>query len=181
MNKILTHLHTAHAYTAAECLEVIEEFDGFLHDATVRFENAVADHSIRKTGVVAIPTEHWLTDALMSFCDLVNIKAWQFHIDRYDILQFAEYTEGGHYDWHMDIDPLLEDDQGCQRKVTAVLMLSDPEEYEGGELQLQTENLGKLGRGDVVVFPSFLQHRVTPVTAGKRYTAVIWAKGPRFK
>jgi PKHD-type hydroxylase len=177
---IQTHLLTPKAFTPDECREVIEEFSGTLFDASVRFEKPVTDQKIRKTSVVAIPEEHWLTEALMSFCEIVNRKFWDLDITECDVLQFGKYERGGHYDWHMDVDPFHAID-GKQRKVTAVLALDDPDDYSGGELELQNKSLGKLTQGDVVVFPSFLQHRVKPVHSGLRHTVVCWAKGPKFR
>lgn len=177
--RLRTHLHYPAAFLACECREVVGEFTE-LFDASVCFEDPRLDDSIRKTKVVAIPDDHWLRDGMMGFCELVNKDNWQLDITENDVLQFGEYQADGHYDWHMDVDPFWSSD-GMHRKVSAVLMLSDPDDYEGGEFQFQSVNLGKLGQGDVVVFPSFLMHRVTPVTSGVRRSVVCWAKGPKFR
>jgi len=70
------------------------------------------------------------------------------------------------------------------RKLSLVLQLTDPEEYEGGDLELMTSSdpIAVLKqRGLISVFPSFVLHRVTPVTKGTRRTLVVWACGPEFK
>lgn len=99
-------------------------------------------------------------------------------------LQFTEYkSPNGNYNWHADMVP-----QGVIRKLSISLQLSDPADYEGGELQLShrqdspehTISLGKK-QGMVFVFPSWEVHRVTPVTKGTRYSLVGWVTGPSFK
>ena len=89
-------------------------------------------------------------------------------------------ADGGHYDWHMDTGP----DQFSRRKISITVQLSDPSEYEGGDLQLKInsghQNTPK-GFGTVVIFPSYLLHRVTPVTGGLRKSLVLWITGPAFK
>jgi PKHD-type hydroxylase len=87
--------------------------------------------------------------------------------------------EGGHYDWHVD--------QGAterRRKLSLVLQLSPPSDYEGCELQIRSSNKIETvprGRGELIAFPSYALHRVTPITAGIRRSLVIWCSGPRFR
>lgn len=113
-----------------------------------------------------------------------------FGIDIYPLnqLQFTVYNEdGGHYEWHWDMKyapepnaPLIE----RQRKLSVVTQLSDPEDYEGGVLQV-----GPCGRifdidkekGLTYMFTSFVNHRVTPVTSGTRYSLVGWFEGPDWR
>jgi PKHD-type hydroxylase len=61
--------------------------------------------------------------------------------------------------------------------------MNDPSEFEGGLLQLRMyqEFTPELKMGSIIAFPSFLEHGVTPVTKGVRYTATMWLSGPRFK
>lgn len=82
------------------------------------------------------------------------------------------YTE--HYDWRIDAA------KNKKRKLTAVMQLSDPSEYEGGELQIQNGDIHVMDKtkGGCVVFPSWMPHRVTPVTRGARQSLVIYLEGP---
>ena len=109
-----------------------------------------------------------------------DLAGWNFELKYPQAAQIARYKDGGHYKWHTDIFP--PDEQNMQRKLSCVLLLNDPSEYEGGELEIEGIE-GKIleGKGSIVVFPSFLQHRVTPVTSGVRYSATCWALGPAFK
>ena len=94
-------------------------------------------------------------------------------------IQYAEYHDAdqGFYDWHIDVTPTK-----SRRKLSIVVQLSDPSEYDGGELQIQTGllepvTIGKT-KGLAVVFPTYLLHRVTPVTRGVRRSLVCWIDGP---
>lgn len=93
-----------------------------------------------------------------------------------------EAEEGGKFDPHVDLGGQAE---LAHRKLTFVVPLNDPSEYEGGELQIHGgETYGckeGLVAGDAVVFPSFAMHSVTPVRRGSRYVAVGWLEGPRFR
>lgn len=85
----------------------------------------------------------------------------------------------GHFDWHRDSGDQW---RRAPRKLSLTLVLSDPEEYEGGEFQFFDGGpitVAPRRMGDMIVFPSDLQHRVTPVTKGMRRSMVAWAAGPR--
>jgi PKHD-type hydroxylase len=109
-----------------------------------------------------------------------DMAGWNFDVKYPQEAQIGRYINGGHYKWHVDTFP--PDEKNMQRKLSCVLLLNDPSEYEGGELELEDFEEFKLeGKGSIVVFPSFLRHRVTPVTSGVRYTATCWAMGSAFK
>jgi PKHD-type hydroxylase len=86
----------------------------------------------------------------------------------------------GHYGKHFDAE---QPKDGIQRKLSVSILLNDPSEFEGGELQFTgVDNCKVLTKqGSIVVFPSFVEHLVTPVTKGVRYSAVTWASGPAFR
>lgn len=106
----------------------------------------------------------------------------------FDLLGFAEpiqYTEykapSVGYDWHVDLTPAPTE---LQRKLSITLQLSEAEDYEGGDLEFRDGTAAVTaprGRGLLVAFPSFQQHRVTPVTRGLRRSLVIWIGGPSFR
>lgn len=94
-------------------------------------------------------------------------------------LQLAVYEEGDFYDWHQD----LGHGDAANRKLSATIQLSPADAYEGGELELW----GAAGRhqvadrtqGTITMFPSYMLHRVRPVTRGVRRSLVAWAIGSR--
>lgn len=97
-------------------------------------------------------------------------------------IQFTEYhaSHGGHYDWHEDNSAQMK--KPFDRKLSFVLQLSDPKDYEGGEFELHGDELPPRAftqQGDALIFRSCLKHRVTPVTRGTRYSLVTWVHGPR--
>ena len=96
-------------------------------------------------------------------------------------IQLARYdgTDQGFYDWHTDFAgfrPL--------RKISVSIQLSRSEDYEGGDLELlfgnQAEAMDRT-RGAFIAFPSFVLHRVTPVTRGTRWSLVAWILGNRWR
>ena len=95
--------------------------------------------------------------------------------------QFTHYLTGGFYEWHMDND-VAGKHQPPVRKISMTLLLSDPSTFEGGELEIMSKGkAAKLKQGQAIFFASWLQHRVTPVTRGERYSLVMWFGGPSFK
>jgi PKHD-type hydroxylase len=144
-----------------------------------------AGDALRKSRVGWLPMNEnflWLHEKLGDMVNIANKELWRFDIaGMAESIQYAEYpADGGHYDWHMDTGP----DQFSRRKISITVQLSDPSEYEGGDLQLKInsghQNTPK-GFGTVVIFPSYLLHRVTPVTGGLRKSLVLWITGPAFK
>ena len=85
------------------------------------------------------------------------------------------------YKWHLDKGP---GEDRPPRKLSMVLGLLDPDEYEGGDFEIKTgveRQVLPIKKGRVIAFPSWTLHRVTPVTKGIRKTVVIWVGGPKFK
>lgn len=125
----------------------------------------------------------WLYDKIGHIVRMLNGQFYRYDITGFnEHLQFTVYdsAEEGHYDWHIDINMPTE----TPRKLSFVLQLTDPAEYEGGELQIMTSKDVQVvdkKKGFVAMFPSFVLHRVTPVTKGVRKTLVVWLTGPAFK
>lgn len=98
-------------------------------------------------------------------------------------IQFTEYnsTEEQYYKWHHDID--WTQDSGFDRKLSIIIQLTDPEDYTGGDLEFRLFNVPEnmRNRGSILVFPSYLEHQVTPVTWGTRHSLVAWVEGPRWR
>lgn len=144
------------------------------------------DPSIRETDITWFhPGEdtHWIYDRIRNLAARINYDKFQFDLTHFQHLQYAVYKPGGHYSWHTDAGSGTTE----HRKLSFVVGLSDPEDYDDGELEL---NVGgnpdtaismKLVPGDVVVFPSWVIHRVKPVTRGERRSLVGWAVGPAFR
>ena len=95
--------------------------------------------------------------------------------------QFTEYPESGFYEWHMDNDVNMQHEPPV-RKISMTLLLSPESQFEGGELELMAKGKRtKMKQGHAILFASFLNHRVAPVTRGVRQSLVMWFGGTPFK
>ena len=139
----------------------------------------------RKSNIKWLPFDskwEWVIDKIMSQVTEANKTIWNFDLKSIiDNIQYTEYEgNGGHYDWHLDIGP----GSISHRKISITIQLSDPEEYVGGDLQIMTGSeytTVPRGKGTVVIFPSFLLHRVVPLTSGNRKSLVLWVGGGHYK
>ena len=94
--------------------------------------------------------------------------------------QVSEYSKGGFYGWHTDT--LIDmDKEPPVRKLSMTLLLNDPNEFEGGHLEIANKTMPPMKQGHATIFASFLQHRITPVTRGLRKSLVMWFSGEPFK
>lgn len=142
--------------------------------------------SIRRSMVGWIdnnPDSGWIYDRLAYVARKANAKFFGF--DLYGFVEHFQYTvytadDAGHYTWHEDMTPTTE----AARKLSLVLQLSDPEDYDGGVLETLNGSdpvAVDKKRGLIALVPSWRLHRVTPVTRGIRKTLVVWTAGPSFK
>lgn len=125
----------------------------------------------------------WLYDKLAYISNQLNGQFYRFDLFGFqEDLQYTVYNSAtqGHYTWHVDNGMSTR----ASRKLSVVMQLSDPSEYEGGDLEIMTgADPVKIDKkkGLVTVFPSYVLHRVTPVTQGTRKSLVVWCVGPSFK
>lgn len=124
---------------------------------------------------------HWVYDKIKNFIVEAN-QIWKFDLSSIlDSIQYTEYYDnGGHYGWHMDIGPPPIN----HRKVSITIQLSNPEDYDGGELELWTgSGIQKVEKhkGCAILFPSYMLHRITPVTKGTRRSLVLWVGGSTYR
>jgi len=124
----------------------------------------------------------WVFENLAHVVSSLNASFFRFDLTGFgEKLQLTNYNESdqGMYTWHQDFGS-----EGPSRKLSLVLQLSEPDDYEGGELQLLTSKTPtciKKKRGLITVFPSWTLHQVTPVIKGTRQTLVTWVSGNPFK
>lgn len=151
--------------------------------ASLTGENEYVD-SLRKSSVIMIPPTQesmWIYKKLSDAVLQANQERYQFDLVGYnDYLQLTEYGEGEFFDWHLDFSA----GDVSTRKLSITIQLSDAEDYEGGELQFMINNktvTAPQSKGTAVMFPSFIMHRVTPVTKGVRRSIVGWASGPSYR
>jgi PKHD-type hydroxylase len=96
-----------------------------------------------------------------------------------DAFLLAQYGKGDGFEWHLD----AASEKTSTRKLSLTAQLSDPDDYDGGNLEFMPagEVPFSRDRGSVIIFPAFLCHRVTPVKRGMRSAIVAWAHGPTFR
>jgi PKHD-type hydroxylase len=144
--------------------------------------------------------DKWIYKEILPYVEIANKKAgWNFDLNFSESCQFTKYSSNQHYGWHCDSwdrpynKPDSPKEHGKIRKLSVTCSLSNPEDYQGGELEFnfndpekdKKQNIRKcteiLPRGSIVVFPSFVWHRVCPVKKGTRYSLVIWNLGYPYK
>lgn len=126
----------------------------------------------------------WLYELLFPLALEANSNAFYFDIDIVtDPIHYVIYPEdGGHLDWHMDVGAFGVN----RRKLAMTVQLSDPSEYDGGDFEIWAGGKDHIvtvprEKGDVIVFPTFLMHRVKPITRGRRKCLVFWTGGRPFR
>ena len=133
------------------------------------------------------PKLKFVFEKFNSVFEYVNSMFYNFDINGYDYFQYAEYDakESGRYNWHMDLGlDAFSENVYSTRKLSMSMILNTPGvDFEGGDFQtlLSKETNIPLKRGQILIFPSFILHRVKPVTKGIRKSLVIWVTGPGFK
>jgi PKHD-type hydroxylase len=163
---------------------------------TGRKKDLGIDKKFRISGV-GWTNEQWLYDLIWPYMSRANELAnWNFDIKYAENIQITRYRLGEFYDWHKDgfSDALSSHKRpdnkfldGNVRKLSMTILLNN--NYEGGEFQFSnsTKNVQEILTppmkevGSIIVFPSFMEHRVTPITKGTRYSMVAWFVGPPFK
>lgn len=189
--------------------DLAENFDDQLQDSRVgEGDYGTVDRDKRNARNAWVPSHHWVAGFVWHYVMRANRENFQYDLSNIDgeSLQYTVYGEGEFYGWHNDqglssyYKPVSEGNRGhgealfqdfvnqnCERvrKLSFSLLLSDPDTYEGGNLQLLDE-VGKpyiapRQRGTIILFDSRTQHRVQKVTKGVRKSLVGWVTGPRFR
>ena len=160
-------------------------------------QSQVKDLKKKRNSNIVWMNDRWIYKEIQPYVHQANAQAgWNFDWTYSESCQFTKYEKGQFYDWHCDSwdkhyikenenDPT----HGKIRKLSVTVTLSDPKDYKGGELEFDFRNLDPdkprkpvkckdiLPKGSLVVFPSFVWHRVCPVKKGSRYSLVIWNLG----
>ena len=179
-----------------------ENKDAYKADGNMK-KGAVKNLQKKRKSEVVWMNDKWIYKEIHPFIHRANKDSgWNFDWDFSESCQFTKYGVGQHYGWHCDSwdKPYDKPDDlnshGKIRKLSVTVSLSDPSEYEGGNLEFDFRNQidwernkkSKIKecteirpRGSIIVFPSFVWHRVNPVTRGTRYSLVIWNLGKPFR
>jgi PKHD-type hydroxylase len=174
------------AFSSADCDRIVSlAAEGGLRAGGL--VGQVANSNIRRAEIAWIDEvagAEWVMDRLIRLAAEANREGFGFDLSDFaESPQVAHYgaETQGHFAWHSDIG---DGPVARRRKLTIVVQLSDPSDYEGGSLEIMPDAnaLPALrAKGAAVAFPSFALHRVTPVTKGRRHSLTVWAHGPAFR
>lgn len=159
--------------------------------ARARLAGGASEHAVRSAGALWLDDDRlpWLTSRLVRALASLNRDYFPFALDGFDegfqLLQYdgaaSGSTRGDFYDWHIDIGG---SGTTMTRKLSIVVQLSDPADYEGGRLEVNAGGDVRempVSQGTLIAFPSFVLHHVSPVTRGRRYSLAAWVHGPAFR
>lgn len=182
---ILNPIIIQDVFTPQECQDIISKTKGKgFFQATL--ENKVINADIRETNIKYLNLDNdnvWIAQKIVPIITSINKNIYKFNLTNIKELHLLEYQEGYFYDWHLDIHGKYNDEL---RKLSFVVFLTNENEYQGGNLDFEIkrkEHTGHLPmkQGSIAIFPSFVLHKVTPVTKGVRYSLVGWVYGPPFQ
>lgn len=179
--------------TPFEIEKMISLFDNGGSIATVEDETDLhgiehVNYNMRKAEEVVLNEEQYMNDPILRSIILKiwervhdeNEKSFQLEIDKIGRMHALKYEDGGHYDWHFD-GGIYSPQNECE-KLTALIGLNYPEEYEGGHFCVAPDEVGvKMLPGEMYLIPGHTLHRITPVTSGVRYSLVMYFIGPKFR
>lgn len=170
------------AFTAAECDEILRvsqelapEKKAYTSDGAAKVTDSFRNTRVRT--ILPHGETNWIFDKLEGV--IAGILP-HFKIDVAGFFEGAQvyyYPTGGFLDWHMDIGKGIM----STRKLSITLQLSEEGEYDGGDLEFMSSQKAPRPRGTVVVFPTYMMHRVSRVTRGGRYSLVSWVHGPPYR
>ena len=184
---MVRHMATVDAlFTAEECQQIIDlgrSKDKIQAQVSVNNQNIDVE-SVRKSQIAWVNVDEeskWIYQRIADAVIQTNQRYFNFDLHGFiDDLQFTEYTApDNNYDLHVDTIY-----GGITRKLSVVLQLTNPGLYQGGNLELHVGTVPQTmskQQGTLIVFPSYVLHKVTPVTHGIRHSLVGWVSGPQFK
>ena len=176
------------ALTDKQCNDIVDKYNNFNSATTL------TTGSQQRKNKVTFTNDVNLYRLLYSYIETANKESgWNFDLHGAEDIQISKYDKDDHYDWHIDGGCSLEHSiqkDGLIRKLSLVLSLTNEEEYEGGDFVIDLGPHAKQkdvvvnklkNKGGLIVMPSFLYHKVTPVTKGTRHSLVMWVSGKPFK
>lgn len=178
----------AKAFDPEHCKQIIEQCSLLPSKKAEIIDNSVGivNESIRKSKVGWLPSTRdspfaWIYNHCADVIKVINDQFFGYDLDYIENLQFTSYdSAGSHFEKH--VDNLLTANKN--RKISFSVQLSDPEDYEGGDLLLYNSSVAtptSREQGVINFFPSWTLHEVTPITSGTRHALIGWCHGPKFK
>ena len=168
------------------CDLIINEFDSLEYEygrVNSLSNDTNVNTSIRFVKKISLPRNHWSLGILFYFgCD-ANTYNFKYNVSSLGTVDFLKYEDGMYYKPHSDVGSNVKSGTH-NRKLTAILQLSDENDYDGGDILIYDSQLkvSKLSRkkGSILVFDSSVTHAVTKIKSGIRYSLCGWICGPPF-
>lgn len=171
-----------YAIPADICEHIIKKYDSDSLQFGIISTNEV-DLNIRNVKTSGVEKTDWICSIFHYYGFDANFENFRYRINGISNPQFLKYEPGMFYDVHCDTSKDM-NSESFFRKLTVVLDLSDPSEYVGGDFIVYTDGLSEAKldqkKGSIHVFPSYLNHKVNPITEGIRYSMVCWVLGEPF-
>jgi len=181
-----SHASRSQVFTPTEASDILSKLENHRWQRAEVGKPGEVDHTYRSADIQWMHPSQlpWVFERLAQAVSELNGQWFGFDVAGFfDPLQLSRYGPGsGTFDWHTDRGTFI--NARPPRKLTIVVQLTDPDTYEGGDVELLTSRDAlRLDRslGTIHVFPAFVLHRVTTVTSGTRYSIVGWVCGPRFR
>ena len=161
------------------CDTLVQSYGDWQHGT---IDNDIVEEKVRESDIAWIRDPFWMTSFFKIMSDINEVSGLNFNIQRVEHLQLTRYVApAGHYDFHMDSNGYTSrQEDGLTRKLSMSVLLNDSSEFEGGDFTfyVSAEPYSvDMGKGDIIVFPSYNLHKVSQVTKGTRYSLVVWALG----
>lgn len=185
-SKTSSHLIVEPFFTPDECQSIINTGGDWIEGTVQKFNTALTDREHRSVEVSKKNLPEELLETIFEKIFYINRHTFRYHLEGYeihDLPRIFRYSadRSDHYVWHRDT--LSIPAKASERKLSFSIQLTDPNTYKGGNLEFMPEMPGIFTRpqGYGCLFPSYLTHRVSPMTEGVRYAIVGWIHGPEFK
>lgn len=166
-------------FSDAECDAILAKYSGAPLSPGLLMQQSAPNLESRRSAIRFVPYNQedlWIFERLRGVAAAVN-QGLNFDLKGFDEgFQLGRYAEGEFYDWHADLGA----DVSAFRKLSLVVQLTPPADYDGGELEFFPASIqAPRERGIVIVFASYMPHRVLPVTRGTRWSIASWIAGER--
>ena len=190
------YVYWNNVFSDIELAKVTEYCDGVGVEQSVTFnkgtETQTVDHSYRKSQSRfhdCNDSNNWIFEKLLAAMDSANKMFFQYDLVGFDNFQYTSYSDSEYYHYHTDTfygEFPIDKNTHLSRKLSASLIISDQADYDGGEFHICLGDPNKphilnQRKGTMLIFPSNILHRVTPVTRGVRKSIVVWTLGPKFR
>jgi PKHD-type hydroxylase len=173
-------------FTVDQCEEIIKIGNNWIEGTVQKFNTQLTSREHRSVLLSKDNLPEELIESLYFKLLQINNRSFRYHLEGFelhDLPRIFKYSADrqDHYEWHRDTLKNLE--KGTVRKLSFSIQLSDPANYDGGDLEFlpSLKDPAMRRQGAIVVFPSYLTHRISKITQGTRYVIVGWIHGPEFR